>query len=132
MGKDSIDRYFGLAIAYLMPGMIALFGLSYRLPDIRRWFGLVANHDTTFAGFLFAMVASIGAGVLSKAVRPSSRRCDEVSEAEEREIYPSGRKSRRVTKICSVTTTTTTNATAIRRWLLLSSHSAISGRTPAR
>src|SRR6266487_1240001 len=69
MGKDAIDRYFGLAISYLMPGMIALFGLSYRLPDIRKWFGFVAEHDTTFAGFLFVMVASLGAGVVLSAIR---------------------------------------------------------------
>ena len=69
MGKDSIDRYFGLAISYLMPGMVALFGLSYRVPDLRSWFGFVAQHDTTFAGFLFVMVASLGVGVMLSAVR---------------------------------------------------------------
>jgi len=69
MGKESIDRYFGLAISYLMPGMVALFGLSYRLPELRSWFGLVAEHDTTFAGFLFVMVASIGVGLMLSAAR---------------------------------------------------------------
>ena len=69
MGKDAIDRYFGLAISYLMPGMVALYGLSYRLPDLRKWFGFVAEHETTFAGFLFVMVASVGTGVMLSAVR---------------------------------------------------------------
>lgn len=69
MGKDAIDRYFGLAISYLMPGMVALFGLSYQVTDLRKWFGFVAQHDTTFAGFLFVMVASVGAGVMLSAVR---------------------------------------------------------------
>jgi hypothetical protein len=69
MGKDAIDRYFGLAISYLMPGMIALYGLSYRVTDLRRWFGFVAERETTLAGFLFVMVASVGAGVMLSAVR---------------------------------------------------------------
>jgi hypothetical protein len=45
MGKESIDWYFGLAISYLMPGMIALFGISYLLPELRTWFGFVAERD---------------------------------------------------------------------------------------
>lgn len=69
VGKDSIDRYFGLAIAYLMPGLVALFGLSYRITELRTWFGFVASHETTVAGFLFVMVASIGMGVMLSAAR---------------------------------------------------------------
>jgi hypothetical protein len=69
MGKDTLDRYFGLSIAYLIPGLIALYGISYQVPELRTWFGVVAESETTLAGFLFAMVASVGVGVMLSAVR---------------------------------------------------------------
>ena len=69
VATEAIERVFGMAIAYVLPGAIALFGISYFQPELRRWFGFVAEHDTTLAGFLFVVAASAGLGVLLSALR---------------------------------------------------------------
>ena len=49
--------------------MVALYALSYFMPDLRTWFGLVAEQPTTVGGFLFVVVGSIGIGVVVSGVR---------------------------------------------------------------
>jgi hypothetical protein len=66
---ENIDRLFGLAISYVIPGLLALFGLSYQVAELRAWFGFVAAHETNIAGFLFVLVASVGVGVMLSAIR---------------------------------------------------------------
>jgi hypothetical protein len=68
MGPDNLERAFGLAIAYLLPGAIGLAGLSAHSASVRGWFGFVATHDTTLAGFLFVAGGSTAVGVLLSAV----------------------------------------------------------------
>lgn len=60
---------FGLLIAYVLPGFVALWGLSYFLPPIHAWLAAAPDHAPSIGGFLYATLASIAAGVTLSAVR---------------------------------------------------------------
>ncbi len=67
--KDHLGKSFGLTIAFLIPGMVALYALAYFMPELRTWFGLVSERPTTVGGFLFVVVGSFGVGVIVSGVR---------------------------------------------------------------
>ena len=60
---------FGLVVAYLLPGFVALWGVSCFSPTVRAW--IMASHpkDPTVAGFMYVTLASLGAGMTVSAVR---------------------------------------------------------------
>ncbi|MGI6414769.1 MAG: hypothetical protein ACOX1P_03800 [Thermoguttaceae bacterium] len=60
---------FGLVVAYLLPGFVALWGVSCFSPTVRTW--IMASHpkDPTVAGFMYVTLASLGAGMTVSAVR---------------------------------------------------------------
>ena len=60
---------FGPLIAYLIPGAIALLGLSPFLPAVGTWFAGTAASAPTIGGFLYLTVASLAAGMILNAVR---------------------------------------------------------------
>ncbi len=65
MTSETMERGFGLAIANVMPGALALFGLAQHSELIRNWFGLgVSTSNTSVSGFLFVLAASAALGVL--------------------------------------------------------------------
>jgi hypothetical protein len=66
---EKISQYFGLIIAFLIPGMVGLYALSFFEPALREWFGLAASSPTTIGGFLFVILASVGMGVFLSGVR---------------------------------------------------------------
>jgi hypothetical protein len=66
---DKIAEYFGLVIAYLLPGLVGLWGASYWSPNVRQWMTTAGTSSTSFGGFLFLMVAAIGAGVVLHTFR---------------------------------------------------------------
>ena len=63
------DQSFGLLIAYLLPGFLALLGLSPHFPTIDTWLGATAQSQPTVGGFLYVTLASIGAGLTVSTVR---------------------------------------------------------------
>lgn len=67
--KHDFPHNFGLVIAYLVPGAVALWGLGYLWPVVRSWFGASVESDPTVGGFLYVTLGSIGAGLLVSAVR---------------------------------------------------------------
>lgn len=67
--KHSLENDFGLVIAYVVPGAVALWGAGYLFPPIRAWFGASADSGPSIGGFLFVTLGAIGAGVLVSAVR---------------------------------------------------------------
>ena len=69
MGNDSLDRSFGLVIAFLIPGFICLAAASRFSPTIAGWMSMVPATDPTVGGFLYVILASIGAGLVASAVR---------------------------------------------------------------
>lgn len=66
---ETIPKYFGLTIAFLAPGMLGLYALSFFAPPVAEWLGLAAKQDVDLGGFLFAFIASIGIGVFISGLR---------------------------------------------------------------
>lgn len=60
---------FGPLVAYLVPGAIALLGLSFYVPAIQLWFATTPNDAPTIGGFLYLTVASLAVGMTVSAVR---------------------------------------------------------------
>ncbi len=59
----------GPLIAYLVPGVTVLFGLSRFSPTLRGWFAPAPAAPPTVGGFLYLTVASLAAGMIVSAVR---------------------------------------------------------------
>lgn len=59
---------FGVIIAYLLPGMIALWGISFLSETVRAWFGATGENAATVGGFMHVALASLAAGLLVGAV----------------------------------------------------------------
>lgn len=60
---------FGPLIAYLVPGAIALLGLSEFSPLLRSWFASTSATPPTLGGFLYLTVASLAMGMTVSALR---------------------------------------------------------------
>ena len=60
---------FGLVIAYLIPGFLALSGLVPHLPTIEAWFGAPPAELPTVGGFLYVTIASVTVGLTVSTVR---------------------------------------------------------------
>lgn len=60
---------FGLLIAYLIPGLIVLWGLSRFVPELDSRIGTSDGECQTFGGFLNLTVASVGTGLTASTVR---------------------------------------------------------------
>jgi hypothetical protein len=69
-GPDSLSKSFGLSIAFLIPGAVALYAASFFLPVVSQWFGAASNGPTiTVGGFLFVILGSAGMGVFVSGIR---------------------------------------------------------------
>jgi uncharacterized SAM-binding protein YcdF (DUF218 family) len=66
---DISARNFGLLIAYIIPGFIALAGLGFAFDPIARWLVADASNAPNLGAFLYAMLASLGAGMAVSSVR---------------------------------------------------------------
>ena len=60
---------FGLAIAYVIPGFVALWGLSFFSPTVRTWFSSPTDNSPAVAGFLYVLLASTAVGLIVSAIR---------------------------------------------------------------
>ena len=67
--KDVTSNNFGVMIAYLVPGAIALWGLSSFSPSMRAWFASTPTDAPTISGFLYLTVASLAVGMTVTAIR---------------------------------------------------------------
>ena len=62
--------FFGLVIAFLVPGMIGLYAASFYVPVIRDWFMVAATTEAaSVGGFLLVILGSSGMGVFISGVR---------------------------------------------------------------
>jgi hypothetical protein len=66
---DQTSKNFGIAIAFLVPGFLGLWALSYFDPTAAKWLGTAAQQETTIGGFLFVLLASTGIGVFLSGAR---------------------------------------------------------------
>ncbi len=67
--KETSVTNFGLLIAFLLPGFVALWGLSYVSEPVRSWFGASPEQSPSVGGFLYVTLASIVAGLTVSTVR---------------------------------------------------------------
>lgn len=67
--RGDFARSFGLVIAFLCPGFIALWGASAFSPTLTEWFGVTARENISVGGFLFVLVGSLAAGVFVSGIR---------------------------------------------------------------
>jgi chromate transport protein ChrA len=68
--KDVTDKNFGVIIAFLLPGFLLLWGLSYSSKEIAGWLTTSANaNGPAVGGFLYATLASLALGLLVSAIR---------------------------------------------------------------
>jgi hypothetical protein len=61
VGDNSLERTFGLVIAFLLPGFVCLAGASRFSLTIASWMSLALTSDPSIVGFLYVLLASIGA-----------------------------------------------------------------------
>jgi hypothetical protein len=66
---DVSGRWFGLLIAYVLPGLLTLAGLIPYSPLLQSWVNAAGHADTGLAGFLFLVTAATGVGLVLSCVR---------------------------------------------------------------
>jgi hypothetical protein len=64
---DTVNRHFGLVIAYLLPGFIALAGVSPFSPTVAQW--LRADQTASLGAPLYALLAATAAGMTVSCFR---------------------------------------------------------------
>lgn len=68
--KNVTDKNFGLVIAFLLPGFICLWGLSFSYTEIAALLAKSSvDESPSVGGFLYASLASLALGLLLSAVR---------------------------------------------------------------
>jgi len=67
--KESSVTNFGLLIAFMLPGFVALWGVSYVAEPVQSWLGASPADAPTVGGFLYVTLASIAAGLTVSTVR---------------------------------------------------------------
>ena len=63
------NQNFGLIIAFLLPGFVALLGVSFFSPAVASWITVPRQDAPAVAGFMYVTLASLAAGVTVSAVR---------------------------------------------------------------
>jgi hypothetical protein len=66
---ESTERFFGFAIAYILPGFVSLWGASQLSPTLANWLSADAQSNPALGGVLYAILASLAAGLTLSAVR---------------------------------------------------------------
>ena len=66
--KDVSPGNFGVLIAFVLPGFIVLWGVSYFSATVRLWLS-GSGTTPTIGGFMFGTLASVAAGVTVSTVR---------------------------------------------------------------
>lgn len=66
---DLSARNFGLLIAYVLPGFVVLWGLSYVSPTVNSWLMGAEASGPTFGGFLYVFLASVWCGMTASVAR---------------------------------------------------------------
>jgi hypothetical protein len=67
--RDFSPLNFGLIIAYLVPGFVALWGASYHSPTVRGWLTAVPETAPSVGDLFYATLAALAAGVILSAFR---------------------------------------------------------------
>ena len=67
--RDVTNNNFGLLIAYVLPGLTALWGAAHFSPTLRFWLAASPSELPTVGGFLYVTLGSVAAGMTVSTVR---------------------------------------------------------------
>ena len=67
--KEVTDKNFGVLIAFLLPGFMLIWSLSFSWPEIGLWLKSSDSDSPTVGNFLYATLASLAIGLLISAIR---------------------------------------------------------------
>ena len=67
--KDVTNANFGLLIAYVLPGSVALWGASLVSETLRTWLGSSSAQGPSVGGFLYVTLAAVGLGLFISTIR---------------------------------------------------------------
>jgi hypothetical protein len=67
--KEVSQKNFGLLIAYVVPGLVALWGVSYFSDTVKLWLTTADGASPSVAGFLYVTLGSLACGLTVGAVR---------------------------------------------------------------
>lgn len=69
MMQDINSNNFGILIAYLLPGFVAVVGISFHSDTVRSWLTASPDPSPTVGGFLYVTVASLAMGMVISTLR---------------------------------------------------------------
>lgn len=67
--KDLTATSFGLIVAYLLPGLVGLYGLSFWFPPIAATFATFLTAESSVGLFFLVVLASLAVGMLAHGIR---------------------------------------------------------------
>lgn len=67
--KNSLGLDFGLIIAFLLPGFLFLYGLSFSAEDVKNFLDATNLRSTSIGAFFLISLGSLATGLLISAVR---------------------------------------------------------------
>ena len=67
--RDVTNQNFGYLISYILPGFVALWGVSHISPTVAGWLGTQSSEGPTVGGFLYVTIGSVGAGLTISTIR---------------------------------------------------------------
>jgi hypothetical protein len=67
--RDLTSDNFGILIAYLLPGFVALWAARPLVPAIDAWLAVTPDRAPTVGGFLYVTLGSVAAGMLVSIIR---------------------------------------------------------------
>jgi hypothetical protein len=67
--KEVTQKNFGWVIAYVVPGLVTLWGVSFFSATVKVWLTSANGASPSVAGFLYVTLASLAAGLTVGAVR---------------------------------------------------------------
>ena len=70
--REVTGQNFGFLIAYVLPGFVTLWGISYFSPTVAGWLFAppgATNSTASVGGFLYVTLASVGAGLTASTIR---------------------------------------------------------------
>jgi hypothetical protein len=67
--SELTEKNFGIVVAYILPGFVALWGMKYYSPTIEAWITTSQQNSQSVASFCYVTLASLAAGMTISAVR---------------------------------------------------------------
>lgn len=67
--RDISPFNFGLVVAYLVPGFVILWGLSWHFPIVASWLNGASQNAPTVGDLFYATLASVACGMIANMAR---------------------------------------------------------------